>query len=128
MRTRYSSFLDTETQIVFCLLGAELIFYFSFFQVGTGLGPTQEFYALVSQELQRADLGLWRGEEVTLAHPKGTTLHPENLDPTECGLSFYCSYLMFRPFYGVVHNVLRHTHTDTPLSDRSSMTILRNVH
>lgn len=41
------------------------------FQVGTGLGPTQEFYALVSQELQRADLGLWRGEEITLANPKG---------------------------------------------------------
>lgn len=40
-------------------------------QVGTGLGPTQEFYALVSQELQRADLGLWRGEEVTLSNPKG---------------------------------------------------------
>lgn len=29
------------------------------FQVGTGLGPTLEFYALVSQELQRADLELW---------------------------------------------------------------------
>uniref|UniRef100_A0A8C8DQT1 E3 ubiquitin-protein ligase n=1 Tax=Oryzias sinensis TaxID=183150 RepID=A0A8C8DQT1_9TELE len=40
-------------------------------EVGTGLGPTQEFYALVSQELQRADLGLWRGEEVTLTNPKG---------------------------------------------------------
>lgn len=39
--------------------------------MGTGLGPTLEFYALVSQELQRADLGLWRGEEVTLANPKG---------------------------------------------------------
>lgn len=42
-------------------------------EVGTGLGPTLEFYALVSQELQRADLGLWRGEEVTLANPKGKT-------------------------------------------------------
>ncbi|KAG1930629.1 E3 ubiquitin-protein ligase TRIP12 [Pimephales promelas] len=40
--------------------------------VGTGLGPTQEFYALVSQELQRADLGLWRGEEVSLSNPKGS--------------------------------------------------------
>uniref|UniRef100_A0A8C5BJ37 E3 ubiquitin-protein ligase n=1 Tax=Gadus morhua TaxID=8049 RepID=A0A8C5BJ37_GADMO len=41
-------------------------------EVGTGLGPTLEFYALVSQELQRADLGLWRGDEVTLANPKGS--------------------------------------------------------
>ncbi|XP_068981584.1 E3 ubiquitin-protein ligase TRIP12 [Bombus flavifrons] len=30
-------------------------------EVGTGLGPTLEFYALVSQELQRADLDLWLG-------------------------------------------------------------------
>lgn len=28
-------------------------------EVGTGLGPTLEFYALVSKELQRADLELW---------------------------------------------------------------------
>uniref|UniRef100_A0A8C7UYF1 E3 ubiquitin-protein ligase n=1 Tax=Oncorhynchus mykiss TaxID=8022 RepID=A0A8C7UYF1_ONCMY len=41
-------------------------------EVGTGLGPTLEFYALVSQELQRADLGLWRGEEVALSNPKGS--------------------------------------------------------
>ena len=26
---------------------------------GTGLGPTLEFYALVSAQLQRKDLGLW---------------------------------------------------------------------
>ena len=31
-------------------------------QVGTGLGPTLEFYTLVSREFQRADLSLWRGE------------------------------------------------------------------
>lgn len=51
-----------------CLIYIGLL---SLSQVGTGLGPTQEFYALVSQELQRADLGLWRGEEVTLSNPKG---------------------------------------------------------
>ncbi|CAH0406076.1 unnamed protein product [Chilo suppressalis] len=32
-------------------------------EVGTGLGPTLEFYALVSQELQRADLDVWHGSE-----------------------------------------------------------------
>lgn len=30
-------------------------------EVGTGLGPTLEFYALVSAEIQRCDLGLWNG-------------------------------------------------------------------
>lgn len=29
-------------------------------EVGTGLGPTLEFYALVSRELQRNDLELWK--------------------------------------------------------------------
>jgi E3 ubiquitin-protein ligase TRIP12 len=36
-------------------------------EVGTGLGPTLEFYALVSQELQRADLDIWRGEVIGLS-------------------------------------------------------------
>lgn len=31
--------------------------------MGTGLGPTLEFYALVSAELQRSDLGLWNGSD-----------------------------------------------------------------
>lgn len=31
-------------------------------EVGTGLGPTLEFYALVSRELQRSDLTLFRGD------------------------------------------------------------------
>ena len=37
-----------------------------FFKVGTGLRPTLEFYALVSKELQRTDLDLWRGDKVGL--------------------------------------------------------------
>lgn len=32
-------------------------------EVGTGLGPTLEFYALVSTELQRCDLGLWNDND-----------------------------------------------------------------
>lgn len=31
-------------------------------EVGTGLGPTMEFYTLVSHEFQKADLGLWRDD------------------------------------------------------------------
>lgn len=31
--------------------------------MGTGLGPTLEFYSLVSAELQRADLGLWNSSD-----------------------------------------------------------------
>ena len=60
-------------------------------QVGTGLGPTLEFYALVSQELQRADLGLWRGDEVTLANPKGiVSLYP-SMD-VDCPKKYWQSF------------------------------------
>ncbi|CAH1781422.1 unnamed protein product [Owenia fusiformis] len=41
-------------------------------EVGTGLGPTLEFYALVSLELQRADLEMWRGEKIQLKDSKGS--------------------------------------------------------
>ena len=52
-----------------CLVGY-LCFMFHLFKVGTGLGPTLEFYALISQEFQRADLGMWRGERLL---PPGRT-------------------------------------------------------
>ncbi|XP_055698970.1 E3 ubiquitin-protein ligase TRIP12 isoform X2 [Phlebotomus papatasi] len=37
-------------------------------EVGTGLGPTLEFYALVSTELQRCDLSLWNGSDSYKQH------------------------------------------------------------
>lgn len=38
-----------------------------FGEVGTGLGPTLEFYTLLSHELQRRGLGLWRCDDGSLA-------------------------------------------------------------
>ena len=38
---------------------------------GIGLGPTLEFYSLVSQDLQRADLDLWRGDVTTRSRGDG---------------------------------------------------------
>ncbi|KAK2538771.1 Trip12 [Columba livia] len=63
--------MDSFTYLIPPPLPTSFLLPFLPLKVGTGLGPTLEFYALVSQELQRADLGLWRGEEVTLANPKG---------------------------------------------------------
>jgi E3 ubiquitin-protein ligase TRIP12 len=41
-----------------------------FNEVGTGLGPTLEFYTLLSHELQKRSLGMWRTEEPpTAAEP-----------------------------------------------------------
>lgn len=57
-------------------------------EVGTGLGPTLEFYALVSKELQRSDLELWKGEVLQATNQsdpenKVTYVHsPMGLFPT----------------------------------------------
>jgi len=45
-------------------------------EVGSGLGPTLEFYALVSKELQKAELQIWRGETVEVAEGSGESVQP----------------------------------------------------
>ncbi len=45
-----------------------------FLQVGTGLGPTLEFYTLVSRELLRSDLAMWRGDLCPLPVPQGGSM------------------------------------------------------
>lgn len=52
------------------LIFTEFLFGF-ILKVGTGLGPTLEFYALVSKELQRGDLDMWRGEKIFANNGKG---------------------------------------------------------
>lgn len=51
-------------------------------EVGTGLGPTLEFYALVSKELQRTDLELWHSPD---SHGKEYVHHPTGLFPAPLG-------------------------------------------
>ncbi|KAI0272306.1 hypothetical protein BC834DRAFT_1030472 [Gloeopeniophorella convolvens] len=50
-----------------------------FEEVGTGLGPTLEFYALVSREFARRDLKIWRDDD--LLHPGAYVHHPRGLFP-----------------------------------------------
>ena len=55
-------------------------------EVGTGLGPTLEFYTLVSQELRRAELRLWRcGEPIRDENLKVNPLANEGLFPAPLG-------------------------------------------
>ena len=57
-----------------------------FEEVGTGLGPTLEFYSLVSREFARKDLKIWRDADPTLSgvyvqHPHG--LFPAPISPED---------------------------------------------
>ncbi|KAL5476128.1 hypothetical protein EMCRGX_G026036 [Ephydatia muelleri] len=57
------SLLEQADKILSDLAGGKALLEVSFEdEVGTGLGPTLEFYALVSKDFQRADLQMWRGE------------------------------------------------------------------
>jgi hypothetical protein len=42
-------------------------------EVGTGLGPTLEFYSLISLEMQKCEHQMWRGERVKLNSALGQT-------------------------------------------------------
>ena len=50
-----------------------------FEEVGTGLGPTLEFYSLVSKEFARRDLKIWRDDDQTIPGPY--VHHPLGLFP-----------------------------------------------
>ncbi|KAH8075865.1 hypothetical protein BXZ70DRAFT_712273 [Cristinia sonorae] len=50
-----------------------------FEEVGTGLGPTLEFYSLVSREFARRDLKIWRDADHTVPGPH--VHHPNGLFP-----------------------------------------------
>lgn len=57
-----------------------------FEEVGTGLGPTLEFYSLVSKEFARRDLKIWRDADpnspgVHVHHPAG--LYPAPISPDD---------------------------------------------
>mmetsp|Transcript_6882 Transcript_6882/g.12318 ORF Transcript_6882/g.12318 Transcript_6882/m.12318 type:complete len:1801 (-) Transcript_6882:1695-7097(-) len=56
-------------------------------EAGTGLGPTLEFYALISKELMRSKLGLWRSSneknDDSFVIPTGTGLFPARLAKDE---------------------------------------------
>lgn len=54
-----------------------------FGEVGTGLGPTLEFYTLLSHELQRKGLGMWRsdtGKDSEAAAAQGISLQMPDVE------------------------------------------------
>lgn len=50
-----------------------------FDEIGTGLGPTLEFYSLASKAFSRRDLSLWRDEDES--KPGAHVFHPKGLFP-----------------------------------------------
>ncbi|WFD28071.1 HECT-type E3 ubiquitin transferase [Malassezia nana] len=61
VRIARATLLASAIKVLDLYANAQTVLEVEYFdEVGSGLGPTLEFYALVSRELQRTELGLWR--------------------------------------------------------------------
>ncbi|WVZ84708.1 hypothetical protein U9M48_031703 [Paspalum notatum var. saurae] len=61
VRVSRNRILDSAAKVMEMFSNQKAVLEVEYFgEVGTGLGPTLEFYTLLSRDLQRVDLGLWR--------------------------------------------------------------------
>jgi E3 ubiquitin-protein ligase TRIP12 len=98
-------------------------------EIGTGRGPTFEFYSTVSHELQRAGLGMWRGDsgEHGFVHaPFG--LFPKPWPSSSQGIDFTNMLQKFKLLGNlVVRAVLDGRILDIPLSKAFYKIMLEQV-
>ncbi|KAL2937119.1 E3 ubiquitin-protein ligase UPL3 [Bienertia sinuspersici] len=61
VRVSRNRILDSAAKVMEMYSSQKAVLEVEYFgEVGTGLGPTLEFYTLLSHDLQKVDLGLWR--------------------------------------------------------------------
>ncbi|KAH9622519.1 hypothetical protein KSS87_008684 [Heliosperma pusillum] len=61
VRLSRSRILDSAAKVMEMYSSQKAVLEVEYFgEVGTGLGPTLEFYTLLSHDLQKVDLGIWR--------------------------------------------------------------------
>jgi E3 ubiquitin-protein ligase TRIP12 len=87
-----------------------------FEEVGTGLGPTLEFYSLVSKEFARKDLKIWRdgdaaGTSPYVDHPSG--LYPAPISSEDI-VSDGGQYVLVVFIFSPSHSPLQQTHPHFP--------------
>src|SRR5689334_12394541 len=65
VRVSRKRILESAVKVMELYASSRAVLELEYFnEVGTGLGPTLEFYTLLSHELQKKSLGMWRSEEV----------------------------------------------------------------
>ncbi|KAK1862689.1 hypothetical protein I4F81_005257 [Pyropia yezoensis] len=65
VRIRRSRLLESAVKVMQLYAAHKTVLEVEYFdEVGTGLGPTLEFYTLASRELQRSSYKLWRSEHI----------------------------------------------------------------
>ncbi|CAI0445300.1 unnamed protein product [Linum tenue] len=64
VRVSRNRILDSAAKVMEMYSSQKAVLEVEYFgEVGTGLGPTLEFYTLLSHDLQKASLGMWRSNE-----------------------------------------------------------------
>ena len=96
-----------------------------FDEAGTGLGPTLEFYSLVSKEFARRDLKLWRDTDQThpglyVHHPNGLFPAPISPDDVVNDVGQYVS-----AFPSLLNPLLTYSPGSAPISSASSVNLWR---
>ncbi|KAL0536046.1 hypothetical protein IC582_024978 [Cucumis melo] len=103
VRVSRNRILDSAAKVMEMYSSQKAVLEVEYFgEVGTGLGPTLEFYTLLSHELQRAGLGMWRsnslqestdsGEDGQAKKPKGgsrLTSDAANIDIIQSPLGLF---------------------------------------
>ncbi|KAF8410414.1 hypothetical protein HHK36_002943 [Tetracentron sinense] len=66
VRVSRNRILDSATKVMEMYSSQKAVLEVEYFgEVGTGLGPTLEFYTLLSHDLQKVELGIWRSNSST---------------------------------------------------------------
>ncbi|KAK4764814.1 hypothetical protein SAY86_025904 [Trapa natans] len=98
VRVSRNRILDSAVKVMEMYSSQRAVLEVEYFgEVGTGLGPTLEFYTLLSQELQKAELEMWRSTSSSLKTSDDVDLNKENVGKNGGGGEFFHAYLGLFP-------------------------------
>lgn len=103
VRVSRNRILDSAAKVMEMYSSQKAVLEVEYFgEVGTGLGPTLEFYTLLSHDLQKVDLGMWR----TSSTFERASMEIDDLDPSKDGKSENASGLSSGGNANLVHSPL----------------------
>ncbi|KAL3631669.1 E3 ubiquitin-protein ligase upl3 [Castilleja foliolosa] len=87
VRVSRNRILDSATKVMEMYSSQKAVLEVEYFgEVGTGLGPTLEFYTLLSHELQKDGLGMWRSGSSSMEMDVDGSLGNKNIIHVPLGL------------------------------------------
>ena len=96
-------------------------------EVGTGLGPTLEFYALVSLEMQKCEHEMWRGDKVARASPLLNHVDSTTSKTTTAAAAADSSCLFYFSPSGLFPAPVQQSNQSSPASSKHQQTLLVKV-